>query len=32
MNVYTFYFNDNKNKSDFNREFTQTFGLAREKL
>lgn len=32
MNVYTFDFNDIKNQSDFYREFTQTFGLASEKV
>ncbi|MGS9272934.1 barstar family protein, partial [Salmonella enterica subsp. enterica serovar Infantis] len=31
-NVYTFDFNDIKNQSDFYSEFTQTFGLAREKV
>ncbi|EAZ4733493.1 hypothetical protein CTW94_10415 [Salmonella enterica] len=32
MNVYTFDFDDIKNQSDFYREFTQTFGLASEKV
>ncbi|EAN6647996.1 hypothetical protein EJ289_23320 [Salmonella enterica] len=32
MNVYTFDFNDIKNQSDFYREFTQTSGLASEKV
>ncbi|ASG86523.1 hypothetical protein DLR11_21650 [Salmonella enterica subsp. salamae] len=32
MNVYTFDFNDIKNQGDFYREFTQTFGLASEKV
>lgn len=32
MNVYTFDFNDIKNQSDFYSEFTQTFGLASEKV
>ncbi|EAA7243814.1 hypothetical protein BVD23_05970 [Salmonella enterica] len=32
MNVYTFDFNDIKNQSDFYHKFTQTFGLASEKV
>ncbi|QMI03733.1 barstar family protein [Citrobacter sp. RHB25-C09] len=32
MNIYTFDFDEIEDQSDFYREFTQMFGLAREKV
>lgn len=32
MNIYTFDFDEIEDQGDFYREFTRTFGLAREKV